>query len=81
LVTCRGLFDFYNVPVTYRSVGPATERRDIIFFSIPFGPPLSSSGQSSWLQIQRFRVRFPSLPDFLRHSGSGTVSIQPREDN
>ena len=36
------------------------------------GPPLWSSGQSFWLQIQRFRVRFPALPDFLSSSGSGT---------
>jgi ABC-type phosphonate transport system ATPase subunit len=28
-------------------------------------PPLWSSGQSSWLQIQRSRVRFPTLPDFF----------------
>jgi hypothetical protein len=28
--------------------------------------PLWSSGQSSWLQIQRSRVKFPALPDFLR---------------
>jgi hypothetical protein len=51
---------------------------------IPFyfvGPPLWSSGQSSWPQIQRSRVRFPALPDFLRNSGSGTGSTQPREDN
>jgi hypothetical protein len=46
----------------------------------PLGPPWSS-GQSSWLQIQRSRVRFPALPDFLRSSGSGTGSTQPREDN
>jgi hypothetical protein len=44
-------------------------------------PPLWSSGQSSWLQIQRSRVRFPALPDFLRSSGSGTGFTQPREDN
>jgi hypothetical protein len=43
--------------------------------------PLWSSGQSSWLQIQRSRVRFPALLDFLRSSGSGTGSTQPREDN
>jgi hypothetical protein len=43
-------------------------------------PPLWSSGQSSWLQTQRFRVRFPSLPNFLSSTGSGTGSIQPRED-
>jgi hypothetical protein len=42
------------------------------------GPPLWSSGQSSWLQIHRFRVRFPVLPDFLRSGGSGTGSTQLR---
>jgi hypothetical protein len=40
-----------------------------------------SSGQCSCLQIQRSRVRFPALPDFLRSSGSGTGSTQPREYN
>jgi hypothetical protein len=35
---------------------------------------------SSWLQIQRSRVPFPALPDFLS-SGSGTGSTQPREYN
>ena len=44
-------------------------------------PPLWSSGQSLWLQIQRSRVRFPALPDFLSSSGSGTGSTQPREVN
>jgi hypothetical protein len=34
-------------------------------------PPLWSSGQSSWLQIQKSRVLFPTLPHFLRSSGSG----------
>jgi hypothetical protein len=42
-------------------------------------PPLWSSDQSSWPQIQISGVRFPSLPDFLRSSGSGTGSTQPRE--
>jgi hypothetical protein len=42
---------------------------------------LWSSGQNSWLRILRSRVRFPALPDFLRSSGSGTGSTQPREDN
>jgi hypothetical protein len=37
--------------------------------------------KNSWLQIQRSRVRFSGLPDFLRSSGSGTGSTQPREDN
>ena len=45
------------------------------------GPPLWSSGQSFWLQIQRSRVRFPALPDFLSSSWSGTGSTQPREVN
>jgi hypothetical protein len=45
------------------------------------GPPLWSSGQGSWLQIQRSRVRFPVLPDCLRSSGSETGSTEPREDN
>jgi hypothetical protein len=44
-------------------------------------PPLWSSDQSSWLQVQRSRVRFPALSDFLRSSESGTGSTQPREDN
>ena len=43
--------------------------------------PLWSSGQSFWLQIQRSRVRFPALPDFLSSNGSGTGSTQPREIN
>ena len=44
-------------------------------------PPLWSSGQSFWLQLQRSRVRFPALPDFLSSSGSGTGSTHPREVN
>jgi hypothetical protein len=44
-------------------------------------PPLWSRGQSSWLQIQRSRVLFPVLPDFLRSSRFGTGSIQSREYN
>ena len=55
----------------------------IIIFSIigPISilrPPLWSSGQSFWLQIQKSRVRSPALPDFLSSSGSGTGSTQPR---
>ena len=53
----------------------------IISLSTINGPPLWSSGQSFWLQIQRSRVRFPALPDFLSSSGSGTGSAQPREVN
>jgi len=46
-----------------------------------FRPPLWSSGQSFWLQIQRSRVRSPALPDFLSSIGSRTGSTQPREVN
>jgi hypothetical protein len=42
---------------------------------------LWSSDQTSWLQILRSWVPFPALPDFLRSSGSGTGSTQPREYN
>jgi hypothetical protein len=45
----------------------------------PSSTPLWSSGQSFWLHIQRSRVRFPALPDFLSSNGSGTGSTQPRE--
>jgi hypothetical protein len=52
------------------------------YFCIPFRwPPLSSSGQSSWLQIQRSRVRFTAVLDFLRSSGPGMGSTKPHEDN
>ena len=38
-------------------------------------PPVGEvSGQSFWLQIQRSRVRFPALPEFLSSIGSGTGS-------
>jgi hypothetical protein len=36
---------------------------DVILAGFGKGPPVWSSGQSSWLQIQRSRVRFPALPD------------------
>jgi hypothetical protein len=50
--------------------------------SLPERPPLWSSGQRSWLQIQSSRVRFPALPDFLTSScGPGTESTQPHQDN
>jgi len=42
-------------------------------------PPLWSSGQGFWLQIQRSRVRLLALPDFLSGSGSGTGCTQPHE--
>jgi hypothetical protein len=46
------------------------------------GPPLWSSSQEFLATDREVRVRFPALPDFfLRSSGSGTRSNQPREDN
>jgi hypothetical protein len=38
-------------------------------------------GLPLWSNGQRSRVRFPELPDFLRSSGSGMGSTQPREYN
>jgi hypothetical protein len=35
----------------------------LYFYGHMSGPPLRSSGQSSWLQIQGSRVRFPALPE------------------
>jgi hypothetical protein len=32
-------------------------------------------GQTSWLRIQRSRVRFPALQDYLRHSERGPLSL------
>ena len=53
--------------------------RDLCIKLLFYGKQLWSSGQSFWLQIQRSRVRFPALPDFLSGSGSGTGYTQPRE--
>jgi hypothetical protein len=44
-------------------------------------PPLWYDGQRSWLHSQRSQSRFWELPDFLRSSGYGKRSTQPREDN
>jgi hypothetical protein len=49
------------------------------FWTCDDWPPLWSSGQSSWLQTLRSRIRFPALRDFLSSTESGTGSTQPRE--
>jgi hypothetical protein len=41
-------------------------RTEFICYIEESRPPLWSSGQSSWLQIQRSRVRFPALQDFSK---------------
>jgi hypothetical protein len=48
------------------------ENIEIVNLYLLLRPPLWSSGQSSWLQIQGSRVPVPALPDLLRSSGSGT---------
>ena len=72
-----------NAIKSHKILSPRGERilDDFNVFFNKYGPPLWSSGQSFWLQIQRSRVRFPALPDFLSSSGSGTGSTQPREVN
>ena len=78
-------FCFHLVTSVYRIVvGPLILRNKGIILALNFffkWPPLWSGGQSFWLQIQRSRVRFPVLPDFLSISGSGTGSTQPRDVN
>ena len=64
-----------------RTFGCNFGRTELNFVIHTAGPPLWSSGQSFWLQIERSRVRFPALPDFLSSSVSGTGSTQPREVN
>jgi hypothetical protein len=66
---------------SYATVLKIGEWANFVLDIVGLGPPLWSSGQSFWLQIQRSRVRFQALPDFLRNSGSGTGSTQPREGN
>ena len=68
---------FQNVP----NIIKTNTHETFHYLSHSYRPPLWSSGQSFWLQIQRSRVRFPALPDFLSSSGSGTGSTQPREVN
>ena len=61
--------------------GCTSQDCEYFMWRVSLGPPLWSSSQSFWLQIQRSRVRFPALPDFLSSSGSGTGSTQHREVN
>jgi hypothetical protein len=55
------------------------KRKEVIYNNMAY--LLSSSGQSFWLTGPEVQVRFPTLPDFPRSSGSGTGSTQPLEYN
>ena len=68
------------MPPNERNISRSTSSYNLFHYNTA-GAPLWSSGQSFWLQIQRSRVRFPALPDFLSSSGSGTGSTQLREVN
>ena len=50
------------------------------FPAVYLSKPARTSFKNQY-EIQRSRVRFPALPDFLSSSGSGTGSTQPREVN
>jgi hypothetical protein len=54
-----------------------TKDHGVCFYNVIRRLPLWCNGASSWLHIQRFRVRFPALSEFLRSSGS----THSREDN
>jgi hypothetical protein len=81
--TIRDCFNAFPVfPSLSASRWLPHKSQDGILYStlLSLWPPLRSSGQTSRLQTQRSRVRFPALADFLSSSGSGTGSTQPRED-
>ena len=68
-----------DITAEVRVFGPRFEPKEFRVLTRFLRQPLWSSGQSFWLQIQRSRVRFPALPDFLSGSGSGTGCTQPLE--
>jgi hypothetical protein len=72
------VYNIYLLNVLVRIKGEVGLQKNRIYYF--YRPPLWASGQSSWLQI-KVRVRFLAQPDFLRSSGSGTGSTQPREYN
>jgi hypothetical protein len=74
------LFINYSLQISLKFL--YASQSSFILLSIWYGSTfrcifLWSSGQTSWLQTQRSRVRFSALPDFLSSGGSGTGSTQP----
>ena len=69
------IFKILRMQIGGEAVGRGTalqvRKSGLHFFVDIVLPALWSSGQSFWLQMQRSRVRFPALPDFLSSSGSG----------
>jgi hypothetical protein len=56
------LFYFvFGVGVLVSNVDQKAVHREFFSLVVSTGPPLWSSGQSSWLQIQMSRVPFPTL--------------------
>jgi hypothetical protein len=78
---CRIYFVPKNIALLYTEVYATCQSFFFNWHSGGWRPPLWSSGQSFWLQIQRSWVRFTALPDFLSSGVFGTGSTQPREDN
>ena len=77
--TCN-VYQLYLIAASFKESDTVSSEVIFLFYCVTLHRlPLWSSGQSFWLQIQRSRVRYPALPDFLSSSGSGTGSTQPRE--
>jgi hypothetical protein len=64
------------------NINPLKHRGNFIYFQLYHEITLSTHCISEFLATDpKVRVRFLALPDFLRSSGSGTGSTQPREYN
>jgi hypothetical protein len=70
-----------TVLFTIKAVGPSNPKSTIMSSHIMGSHMDRISSLVVRVPGYRFRVRFLAPPDFLRSSGSGTGSTQPREDN